>query len=168
MTKVEQIKVKSVYGDMYCVSMYINGKLVDAVNGVTEAEVKEYERLHNIGKLYTPQATETPQISTIGAEVENVSAEERNGFEIKISSITDLNVYKYKLRYPALKSWAVKFGLVDLVRKMEMSDVVGLGGTRIDNNLRQSLSNIDKAIISAVRSLITDAEDKPGGLARRP
>lgn len=107
------------------------------------------------------RATETPQISTGTAETVNVSAEGENAAEkakIAITSITQLNMLKYKLQHPRLKEWAVKFGLLDLVRNMYCAPELSLGGLWIDNKFRQSLCENDKAIISAVRKLIADAE----------
>lgn len=45
MRRVQQIKVKSAYGNMYCVSMYIGGIMVDCVNGITEAQKDDYIQL---------------------------------------------------------------------------------------------------------------------------
>lgn len=53
MRKIEQIKIKQAYGSTYCVSMYVAGILVDAVNGVTEREKDDYIRLFHNGKLFT-------------------------------------------------------------------------------------------------------------------
>lgn len=105
--------------------------------------------------------TETPQISTETAEAVNVSAEgekEAERAEIAITSITQLSVLKYKLQHPKLKEWAVKYGLLDLVRNMYCAPELSLGGLWIDNKFRQSLCENDKAIIAAVRKLIADAE----------
>lgn len=76
---------------------------------------------------------------------------------MKITSITQLNVLKYKLQHPDLKKWAVNCGLLDLVRKMFYAPEIWLGGLRIDTNFRQSLNENDKAIISAVRDLLAKA-----------
>ena len=73
---------------------------------------------------------------------------------MRITSITQLNVLKYKLQHPNLKEWAVNYGLLDLVRKMFYAPEIWLGGLRVDANFRQSLSDNDKAIISAVRELL--------------
>lgn len=105
--------------------------------------------------------TETPQISTEIAETANVSAEGGKGAEraeLAITSITQLNVLKYKLQHPKLKEWAVKYGLLDLVRKMYCAPELSLGGLWIDNKFRQSIGKNDKTIINAVRKLIADAE----------
>ena len=107
------------------------------------------------------QATKTPQISTQTAETVNVSAESEKTAEraeIAITNITQLNVLKYKLQHPRLKEWAVKYGLLDLVRKMYCAPELSLGGLWIDNKFRQSLCENDKAIITAVRKLIAEAE----------
>lgn len=76
---------------------------------------------------------------------------------IIITSITQLNVLKYKLQHPALKKWAVNYGLLDLVRKISFAPEIWLGGLRVDYNFRQSLSENDKAIISAVREVLVNA-----------
>lgn len=76
---------------------------------------------------------------------------------IKITNITQLNVLKYKLQHPDLKKWAVNYGLLDLVRKIFHAPEIWIGGLRIDANFRQSLSDNDKAIISAVRKLLVKA-----------
>lgn len=104
---------------------------------------------------------ETPQISTETAEPVNISAEgekEAESAKIAITSITQLSVLKYKLQHPKLKEWAVKYGLLDLVRRMYYLEEVYIGGFMIDNKFRQSLCENDKAIIAAVRKLIADAE----------
>lgn len=91
----------------------------------------------------------------------NVSAEgkkEAERAEIAITSIAQLNVLKYKLQHPRLKEWAVKFGLLDLVRNMYCAPELSLGGLCIDNKFRQSLCENDKSIIAAVRKFIADAE----------
>lgn len=105
--------------------------------------------------------TEAPQISTETAETANISAEGEEGeerAEIAITSIVQLNVLKYKLQHPRLKEWAVKYGLLDLVRNMYCAPELSLGGLWIDNKFRQSLCENDKSIIAAVRKLIADAE----------
>lgn len=102
----------------------------------------------------TPQSPETPQMGECTAE----QPEPRETAEIKITSITQLNVLKYKLQHPKLKEWAVKYGLLDLVRNMYYAPELSLGGLWIDNKFRQSLCENDKAIINAVRKLIADAE----------
>lgn len=109
--------------------------------------------------LATP--IEAPQIPTEAVEMVNVSAEgekEAERAEIAITSITRLNVLKYKLQHPKLKEWAVKYGLLDLVRNMYCAPELSLGGLWIDNKFRQSLCENDKMIINAVRKLIADAE----------
>lgn len=133
-----------------------------------ERELALYEKLTkndlpNWQSEPTPAATptETPQISTETAETANVSAEGENAAErakIAIASIAQLNVLKYKIQHPKLKEWAVKFGLLDLVRNMYCAPELSLGGLWIDNKFRQSLCENDKAIINAVRKLIADAE----------
>lgn len=117
--------------------------------------------LRELEELNAATPTETPRISTETAETVNVSAEggkEEERAEIAITSITQLNVLKYKLQHPKLKEWAVKYGLLDLVRRMYYLEEVYIGGVMIDNKFRQSLCENDKAIIAAVRKLIADAE----------
>lgn len=101
-----------------------------------------------------PQSPETPQMGECTAE----QPEPRETAEIAITSITQLNVLKYKLQHPKLKEWAVKYGLLDLVRNMYCAPELSLGGLWIDNKFRQSLCENDKSIIAAVRKLIADAE----------
>lgn len=129
-------------------------KVVGEFEYVHKTEIKDWRIVAD--NAATP--TETPQISTETAETVNVSAEGENAVEIKITSITQLNVLKYKLHHPKLKEWTVKYGLLDLVRKMYCAPELSLGGLWIDNKFRQSLCENDKAIINAVRKLIADAE----------
>lgn len=63
--KIDQIKIRRVYGDMFCVSMYVDGKLVDCENGITESQKDKIQNLFDNGKLFAsiqpPQSPETPQ-----------------------------------------------------------------------------------------------------------
>lgn len=63
--KIDQIKIRRVYGDMFCVSMYVDGKLVDCENGITESQKDKIQNLFDNGKLFAPiqppQSSETPQ-----------------------------------------------------------------------------------------------------------
>lgn len=63
--KIGQIKIRRVYGDMFCVSMYVDGKLVDCENGITESQKDKIQNLFDNGKLFAstqpPQSPESPQ-----------------------------------------------------------------------------------------------------------
>ena len=63
--KIDQIKIRRVYGDMFCVSMYVDGKLVDCENGITESQKDKIQNLFDNGKLFAsiqpPRSPETPQ-----------------------------------------------------------------------------------------------------------
>lgn len=109
-------------------------------------------------KSYAYISAETTQISTETAKVERVSGDGEKAVEIEITSISQLNVLKYKLKHPDLKKWAVYYGLLWLVRRMYYLEEVWIESVRIDNKFRQSLCENDKAIIAAVRRLIAQAE----------
>lgn len=70
--KIDQIKIRRVYGDMFCVSMYVDGKLVDCENGITESQKDKIQNLFDNGKLFAsiqpPQSTETPKMGECTAE----------------------------------------------------------------------------------------------------
>lgn len=131
-----------------------NGCYCHVYDSCMTIEELAWKNIHTHNVMKPQQSPDTPQTAECAGE----SPEARETAEIKITSITQLNVLKYKLQHPRLKEWAVKFGLLDLVRNMYCAPELSLGGLWIDNKFHQSLCENDKMIINAVRKLIADAE----------